>query len=400
MEFEQLIKRIDWLEKQQRKDQESTTALAGRLDSIETSIDALSKQIKTLTKTVSEFNPIAARINQFEEIFSKQRKEMSAALEEIEKKANKRELETAKQRQTDIEKLRTGIAEVRLLTDVSDIRKQLKVSAADDIRISQAVTDVKTRVEEVASTYDQLLRAQKAADEARRTDIKRVADVAGDIAALRKRIDETRDKMQLNIDSLRNVENRVNELLASETDRKQAQTVFIEQQSIVGIERERSWKEWNSRVDEFKKQASSLDAQLQAAEDITRAAKRAQDSYMELNTKLERRVNEVSEMQRLAEERARQEWIAFKAEDQKRWTSYTLSQDETGRELRATLQSTLARIVALEEPIQTVQDQLHQTTEATEHQLQELMNWAHEWLSSSERIMGHGKKTTKAAKSK
>jgi myosin heavy subunit len=398
MEFEQLIKRIDWLEKQQRKDQESTTALAGRMDSIETSLEALSKQVKTLSKTVSEFHPIAARINQFEEIFAKQRKEMSTALEEIEKKVNKRDLEAAKQRQAEIEKIHTSIAEVRQLTDTSDIRKQLKLNAAEDIRISQAVADIKTRAEEIAATHDQLLRAQKAADEARRTDLKRVADAAGDIAALRKRLDETRDKMQLNIDSLRNAENRVNELLASETERKQAQTIFIEQQSIAQVERERSWKEWNSRVDEFKKQAASLDIQLQAAEDVTRAAKRAQDSYVELNQKLERRVNEVSEMQRLAEERARQEWIAFKAEDQKRWTSYTLSQDETGRELRASLQSTLARIVVLEEPIQTLQDQLHQTTDATEHQLQELMNWAHEWLTSSERIMGHGKKPTKKTK--
>ena len=46
----------------------------------------------------------------------------------------------------------------------------------------------------------------------------------------------------------------------------------------------------------------------------------------------------------------------------------------------------------------TLLDQLNQTTDTTERQMQELMNWAHEWLSTSERIMGHGKKTTKKTK--
>jgi hypothetical protein len=45
-----------------------------------------------------------------------------------------------------------------------------------------------------------------------------------------------------------------------------------------------------------------------------------------------------------------------------------------------------------------VQDQLHQTADATEQQLQELMNVAHEWLSAYERIMGHGKTTKKTKK--
>jgi hypothetical protein len=41
---------------------------------------------------------------------------------------------------------------------------------------------------------------------------------------------------------------------------------------------------------------------------------------------------------------------------------------------------------------------MHQTADATEQQLQELMNVAHEWLSAYERIMGHGKTAKKTKK--
>lgn len=56
------------------------------------------------------------------------------------------------------------------------------------------------------------------------------------------------------------------------------------------------------------------------------------------------------------------------------------------------------RIDPYDEKIQTMQDQLHQTADATEQQLQELMNVAHEWLSAYERIMGHGKTAKKSKK--
>jgi chromosome segregation ATPase len=395
MEFEQIINRIEILEKQYRKDREESSALARRMESMETSIDALIKQMKTLSKEVAEITSTASRLNQFDEMFSRQRNDTTTAIADVDKKAQKRENDIAERYQTQIERIAKNLEEVRKNADSSDIRKQLKDKAAEEIRVTQSLTDLKARVESMVEIHDALLRTQKAGDELRRQDVKRVADMAGDIAALRKRLDETRDKMQLNIDALRNVENRMNELLSSESDRKQAQNVFIEQQTRAQIERDRAMKEWNARVDEFKKQASTLDSQLMAAEDVTKAAKRAQDTYAEVTQKLERRINEISEMQRLAEERSRQDWTSFKADDQKRWTSLSLTQDETIRELRAAMQTAVSRVDAMEEPIQSVQDQLHQTTETTERQLQELMNWAHEWLTGYERIMGHGKTTKK-----
>jgi chromosome segregation ATPase len=400
MEFEQLLKRIDWLEKQQRQVGASDSVVAERLTNLEKEITALTKKSKSLEKGLADLTATTGRLNQFDEIFAKQRKDMNAAIEEIEKKAQAREREVAKRHQEEIGKFQKPIDELRKAFDVSDIRKALKVKDLEEIRVTQAIADTKARAEEIAQTQEQIVRTQKAFEEARRTDVKRTADLQGDLTALRKRLDETRDKMQLSADSLRNVENRMNELLSAEAERKQAQSVFIEQQSLAQIERERLWKEWNERVDDFRKHASGLDAQLQAADEALRNAKRAQESYMELNQKLERRVNEVTEMQRLAEERTRQEWVSFKADDQKRWTSFSLSQDESIRDLRASMQSVLTRVDAMDEPIQTVHDQLHQTTDITERQMQELMNWAHEWLSASERVMGHGKKTAAKASKK
>ena len=169
----------------------------------------------------------------------------------------------------------------------------------------------------------------------------------------------------------------------------------MEQQSLAQIERDKAYKEWLEKVDTFKQQTETLDAQTQTLDETVRAAKRAQEAYVELNQKLERRINEITEMQRLGEERLRQEWVTFKADDQKRWTGYSLSAEESMRDLRKTVDKYEERITTIDDANQTIQDQLHQTTDVTEQQLQELMNIAHQWLTAYERIMGHVRKSPK-----
>ncbi len=203
---------------------------------------------------------------------------------------------------------------------------------------------------------------------------------------------------RLHTDTIRNLENRINELLETETSRREEQATFLAQQAMALVERDRGWKDWQEKYEAFKQQAKNMEVQVVALDDSIRAAKRAQDTYNDLNQKLERRIAEVGEMQRLAEDRIRQEWVAFKAEEQKRWTSHSLSQEEAMRDLRKDMDKLEQRATVLDDAAQTLQDQLQQTTETTEKQLQELMNVANEWLVSYERIMGHGKKTKKAAR--
>jgi hypothetical protein len=103
--------------------------------------------------------------------------------------------------------------------------------------------------------------------------------------------------------------------------------------------------------------------------------------------KFERRINEITEMQRLAEDRFRQEWVTFKADDQKRWTSYTISQDEIRKDVRTGVEKLEERFTVLEDLAQTQQDVLQQTKDANEQLFQGMLAQIHELLSAYERIM-------------
>jgi chromosome segregation ATPase len=394
MEFEQLVKRLEWLDEEHRKTRSSITTLEERMTALDGKIDTLAKQIKPLPKQIADIANTAARLNQFDAIFKKQREDMNKAIEEIEKRHLGREKELTKRHQQDFEPILKVLNELRqtMESEFPPIKRDIKARVLEENRLRQEIQELKPPIEAAKRAAEEATIVQHAFDENRKQEAKRVADLQGDIAALRKRIEEAKAKADLNADSWKNMDIRIKELVNSEAERKVAQNAFIDQQSLVHLDRERMYKEWKQRFDSITIQTETFDTQVQALEEMLRSAKRAQESYNELNIKLERRISEVTEMQRLSEDRLRQEWVTFKADDQKRWTGYHLSQDEGTKDLRRALQKLEERIPPLDDSIQTLQDQLHQTADATEQQLQELMNVAHEWLSAYERIMGHGKK--------
>jgi chromosome segregation ATPase len=286
------------------------------------------------------------------------------------------------------ENLNRSLAELRKLkTPLAEIKRELSAHADDELRHNKLLADWEARMQEMVKSSEDVQRALHVVEEGRKLEIKRVAGLQGDLTVARKRLDETREKHVIFTDDLRRIETRINELLSSEADRRQAQLSFIETQNRVQVERERAWKEWESSLDSFNKNADTLERRLQEWEVAQHAVKRAQETYEDLVQKFERRINEISEMQRLAEDRFRQEWVTFKADDQKRWTSYTLSQEEIRKDIRTELGKLQTHLTSLSDQAQLQQDIIEQTRDAHEQLYQGMLSQIHELLSAYERIM-------------
>lgn len=395
MEFEQIVKLLDWLEKQQRENKETISALSEQFNSFQSSVDVVTKMIKTLEKQVAEIMPAGRRIDQFETMISKQRTEIIRLIDENQKSQTKSLRDIEKRTQEEDSEIHKAIGALKMTINLSEIKKQIKERSDETQRVLNNVSDLKTRIDDAKRSSEDVQHTLKASEETRKNDLKRVVEIQGELTSLRQRIDENREKTVTTADSIRSVETRFSELLASELERKQSQAAFVEQQTIAQIDRDRAWKDWKEKYEIFQRESQALDVLIQKLDDTLRGAKKAQETYLELNTRLERRINEVTEMQRLAEDRLRQEWVSFKADDQKRWTGYNLSSEESLREIRKEVKKHEQRYTSLTDNAQVLQDQMQQTTSVTEAQLQEMMNVVHEWLTSYQRVMGHGKKSGK-----
>jgi chromosome segregation ATPase len=389
MELEDIAKKLEWLEREHRKDHATISELQEKLVGYEGNFGLLQGQLKDLKSDLSRFTSTAARLDQFDTMVSQYRAEVSKSIDEMEKRHIKQERSVEDRRRIEIENVNKSLIEVRASIDaLQELRRGLQARVEEDVRLGRSIGEVEKRLAEFTRADEELRRNVRLVDEARKNDIKHFADTQGEMGAIRKRAEDARERSELNADALRQLDSRINELLASESDRRQAQMVFIEQQNMAQVDRDRGWKDIQTRFEAFNRETNNLDQQLITLEETQRSVKRSQEAFDDINTRLERRINEITEIQRLAEDRFRQEWVTFKADDQKRWTNYSLTQDELVKDIRVELEKLNQRIAALDDVSQSVQDLVQQTSETTEIQLQELMNWAHEFLTNYGRIMG------------
>jgi len=389
MDLDQLAKRIEWLEEERRKDKLIIQTLEERLAVMERELPGLSQSSKETQGDVRRLSAMLAKFDHIDAAISQVRIDLSRSIEAIDKAHQEREREMEKARLADQETLTKAIAEVRRgLDPIPELRKSIQARMEEDFRLARLIEEMNQKNVEYRRSDDEYRRSLKLLEEAQRQEAKRITDMQGEVAAIRKRQDELRGKTDLVMDSARKVEMRISEFQAAESERRQAVTAFMDKQNLAAVERDRIWKEWQARFDLIERQAMNLDTQLQAIEATNRSIKRSQEAFDEITQRFERRINEITEMQRLTEDRFRQEWVAFKADDQKRWTNYSLVQAEQSRELARNFERYNERIVLLEDTLQEVQDILHQMREDNQKRLQSLLAVAHEWVEEYDRIFG------------
>jgi chromosome segregation ATPase len=392
MESEQVLKQLDWLDDQRRKDKTAIELLEKRLSALEGDSRPLGQQMKDLGGEITRLGALLARMDHFDEALLQTRVEARQSLEALEKEIRKRDEETEKIRRVELRAVDESIAEVRKeVAPLAELRRGLQARVEEDTRLARAIDEVRLRMDTLRRSDEEYTRAYHLLEDGRRQDAKRITDLQGEAAALRKHMDDQRGKMELTSNTLRRIESRLNELSQLEAERREAQNKFLEAQALIQVERERAWKEWQARFDVIERQTSEVEANLQALDATHRAVKRSQQALEELSQLVERRINETAEIQRLTEERFRQEWVTFKSDDQKRWTNYTLTQEEQRGETTRQYDRLAERVTQVEDSLQEADDLIAQMNEQTEKRLQSLLAAVHDWVTAFERSVGRAR---------
>jgi len=390
MELDQILKQLDWLDDERRKDKDVIAKQEDRILSMQGNLDAAHKQIKELSSEIIRLSAIVARMDRFDESLLQQKIEVNQKFEELEKQFKKREEEVEKMRRVEIRTVENNIAEMRKEVEpIAGMRRGLESRVEEERRLARLIEDLQAKVQDIQRSEEEYNRTYRLIEDGRRQDSKRLVDIQSETTALRKRADEQRGEMELISANFRKLEGRLTELLTVEAERRETQAAFLDKQALQQVERESTWKEWQLRFETIEKQASDVEAQLQSLDATHRTTLRLKEEIDALAQRVERRMSEITEMQRLGEERFRQEWVTFKSDDKKRWTNYTLTQDEQRGEITRQFEKLADRVIHLEDNLQEVQDLLEQVNDETEKRLQGLLALSHEWVSAYERVFSH-----------
>ncbi len=386
MQPEQILKKLDWLDDERRRDKATIVSLEEKIKGLEQSLQSANQQIKELSSELSRLKPLTGRIDQTDETVLKLKVEIKQQFDELERETQRREQEAEKIRRVEIKALETSLAELRKeLAPLAEIRRSLQVRIDEELRLSRAIDEIEEKIVDLQRTEEEFNRLLRQSEDNRRQDGRKITDLQGETTAIRKLYNELQGQLELASVTTKRIETRMAELEGTFGELKQAQIKFIEEQSLIQVERERLWKEWLAKIDQFEQIAAEVEKTIQNVDAANRSVQRAQKAVDELTQKVERRVNELTELQRLGEERLRQEWVAFKGDDQKRWTNYTLVQEEIRSELVRQLEKITNQVNEIEDKNQILGDAIELLNTQMERHLRDLLNAIYNWAAEYDR---------------
>ncbi len=205
MELEQLSKQVDWLDDERRKDKLKIGAFEERLTAVEGNVPPLAHQIKDLEGKITRLEAFLSRFDTTDETILQVRIDTKQQFEDLDKQIKKRDEESEKVRRTEVRALEISINEIRKeLEQFPEIRRTLKLRIDEESRLARLIDEVRTRVETLRRSEEEYTRSIRLLDDGRRQDAKRLTDLTGEVAAIRKRVDDHSGRVELSANSLKN----------------------------------------------------------------------------------------------------------------------------------------------------------------------------------------------------
>jgi chromosome segregation ATPase len=386
METGQFEQRLAWLEEQQRKAGQQASKLVESLGELEASVAQVSRQGQELSADVARMNAVASRLQKFEETIHKHRQEVARMLGEAEERRTAKEKTLLQLRQVEAEETGRAIAEIRLdLGLLGEVQQSLEARREEEFRTTRTLDSMRKQLETLTARDGDRAEALASLEDDRRQEGRRTADAQAQLSAYRGRVDALGVLADQLGDQARRAETRLAELVANEGERQEMLGLWLEQQSLRQSEQDRTWREWERRFQLFEKRAGELDERILSYEETYRGLRQLRDELTQLIERTERRINEITEIQRLAEERMKRDWTSFLADDAKRWNAHKLTLDEQWREHGRAHEKLGVGVAGYEERLTSTESRLATVESDAKGRLAELLGLVRDWATEGER---------------
>ncbi len=346
MELSQLEQMVRWLDDERKKDKATIAGLEERGEQQRLMIDAQAKEIEQLRLALSVLQTDIRRTDDYPAMVEKTHRDLSGSIETMQAQLRREKIETEKLRRAEIETLTQEIAEVdKRVRPLYRYEESLQARAAGEQRLQTQIQQTANALADLTKRTDDRLQSIIYLEEQRRADTRRVAALEGDIPPLRKAIDEAGAKVLRLEDSIRKLPGRVEEAIqiAKSYDPR------IEELRVADFQREQRMKQYADQAAQVTEEVTRLVEQTQKYALLYNQNKQALDSLDTFRTRIEKRQNEIAEMQRLNEERMRRQWEEWQTSFARDWQKRLVTEEDRWRRQDIDNQKTIERLAEIDE---------------------------------------------------
>ncbi len=332
MDVMQTARMIEWLDEERRRDKSMISQLEERTHQQQEQIEQLRNYINGLENQLSSQRAQYMPANREDELIERMRREFNEIIEGLEAKRLTSERETERRTEQARENLLVPIRnlEERIDQNEGNVREVLGLRTERE-RTASALAAVQQRIEDVAKKIEEPERRIVLLEEQRRQDSRRLSELQTDIPDINKALDTISTKTDLIEGLTKSNEKRIIDVQNNEAGRREEIQQFLDEQNLANQQRDQQITELRNRVTAYDDDMRRNLERFEAWAETHRQMRKVVDDFERIGERLERRINEVAEMQRLSEERFRTEWNEWVSDDQLRWKEFNVSNDESWR---------------------------------------------------------------------
>ncbi len=328
MDLTQLSQMVAWLDEEHRRDREEIARLDQRLQNMAIEKQEQSRRIQDLESRLASTHAQLTKFTQIEQALQQLKSELVVLLDKQVEARLTVEREAERARIADREALSRGIAEVRKeLSRIGRIEEELVTRQAEDQRLGEMALAQRVAINNVTKDLDERTRSLPYMIEQRAADNKRIAQLQGENTELLKRTEATAARIIVVEERVQRLEKDLQKIQPIPEQLYQDQKLFIEEQKLSDVERNRRMGIWEQAIAEQKTLVEKQIVRLREFEARYEQAGRAIKTIEEFQVSVVRDQKQVSELQRLAEERQRKELADWQAENEQRWKKESLRWD-------------------------------------------------------------------------
>ena len=240
--------------------------------------------------------------------------------------SGQRELERA--RMGDREMLGREISEVRReLPRIARLEETIQVRVVEDERLSELIMGVRNQIGSLAKEIEERTRQIPFLVEQRTSDTKRIAQLQQETVELFKRTEAMAGRIPLLDETIRKTGLEIEKLPPQIDQLRDEQVKFMERTRVMVVDREQVLTRWQETIEEQKTLVAQAYERVQNFAQQIEVARRAVNEMQEFKDLILREQGQVTELQRLAEERIRREMDEFREDYEKKRRKIELRQE-------------------------------------------------------------------------
>lgn len=362
MDINTLSHMIEWLDEERRKDKTTILLLEERLAKQDDVIAQLTSRVNglesdqtVLKQGASTLAPASMQSGTIEQL----RQEIRRMIEQAETRRLHAEAETDKR----INSTREGLSQTinELTATVERLQNSLK-SITDLRERAERLNDLSIQLNQRIDEFDRRLtdpeRRLALIEEQLRQNTKRTTQAEGELAEIKRSIETVRSRLPMIEDlTLRN-ETNIKSLQNSEHDRRDQLQSFIDAQELQNQQRDLKFTALYRGFEDRQRELRDFAERFEQWEETYRDMKRLVDNFDRIASNLERRIGEVAELQRLSEDRFRNEWNVWQESEQRKWRELSVTQDDIWRNHDREFEGYTRRLSELEKETPSLGDSL------------------------------------------